>query len=127
MSTQSENAPQLLLTANKSFNLCKGHAVFTFTLLNLVCSHIDPGWATTHLLSFSEDKETGLRSKYRQVDKLIKYYGEYYENDAYWEFGLITIDTRKISWTPLSRIVYSGIYERQLLKFKSFAVPTKCF
>jgi len=102
----------------------QGHAIFNTPLLKLVADHVDPGWATTHFLSFSEEKKVAYRfalhCEYDEVDTLIEDYNEYYQSGPDWDFAIIGIDTRRITWKLLAAGIYEGTYQPQLLEFKMF-------
>lgn len=64
--------------------------------MELVGKHVDPGWAKTHFLSFSEDEVTALRfgidCVYEDVDDELDKFVEYEdEPDSVedWTFALI--------------------------------------
>lgn len=108
-------------------NLLKGgtgHAVFSTPMIDLVAKHVDPGWATTHFLSFSEDKATALRfgmgCEYDEVEQKVDSYIEYYEDGFEWTFAVISIDTRCIHWSEISTCIYYGTYQPTLRKFEIY-------
>lgn len=102
----------------------EGHAIFTTPVIDLVAKHVDPGWASTHFLSFSEDKITALRfgmgCEYNEVDQCLENYEECYDNRGDWTFAVIRIRTTNISWETYAEGIYHGYYEPGLIKFISF-------
>lgn len=58
--------------------------------------HVDEGWKTTNMLSFSEDKNIalsfGMGVEGNQFDEQFYTYGKYCENENDWDFVLIEID-----------------------------------
>jgi len=102
----------------------KGHEIFDSPIIDLIARHVDPGWAKTHFLSFSEDEDTAkrfaLHCELDQVSDLIDEYQEYYENEKDWNFAIIEIDPGKISWKETELGIYEGFHEPSLLKFKEF-------
>jgi hypothetical protein len=102
----------------------KGHVIFESPLVELVANHVNPGWAASHFLSFSEDKQTafrfGLHCELEEVDQMLENYVEYYEQEQHWNFALITISTEGINWSPIANGIYHGAYEPGLVKFKNY-------
>lgn len=98
-----------------------GHEIFTTPVVDLIAQHVDPGWASTHFLSFSEDRITamrfGLGCKYEDVDQSLENYESDYELKNDWTFALITIQTNNISWQQCGEGIYHGHYEPGLIKF----------
>jgi hypothetical protein len=108
-------------------NLLKGgigHEIFTTPILQLVGQHIDPGWAQSHFLSFSEDITTalrfGLNCDYNQVEERLCNFIPYYEDRCDWTFAIITIDTTRIRWRTVSQGIQQGFYEPSLRKFQMY-------
>jgi hypothetical protein len=101
-----------------------GHEIFTTPIVDLVARHVDPGWAKSHFLSFSEDKVTALRfgldCTNEEVNKELENFTEYYQQGADWSFALITIDTSFINWKKIGAGIYHGTYEPSLLKFANY-------
>ena len=98
-------------------------------IIHLVANHVDPGWAKTHFLSFTEDKLTALRfgldCEYDQVANKSENYIEYYEDGHDWTFAIIAIDTQSINWIEIGTGIYYGSYKPGLTKFKTFPGNSK--
>jgi hypothetical protein len=108
-------------------NLLKGgvgHEVFTKPILDLVGEHVDPGWALSHFLSFSEDRTTALRfglgCEYEEAEDQMMRCIEHDEDEINWDFAIIAVDTRTIIWNQIGDGIYKVIYEPGLLKFKEY-------
>src|SRR5688500_14067934 len=103
---QVRDLKQTLHYSQLQTNLLKGgigHVIFKSPLIELVANHVNPGWAASHFLSFSEDKQTafrfGLHCELDEVDGLLVNYAEYYEQEQDWNFALITISTEGSKWS----------------------------
>lgn len=112
----------------------EGHLVFTEPLTTLIGTHVSPGWAKTHFLSFSTQDE--IAHKYglgcdpdadaEHVSSLMNEcaYAELGKED--WDFAVIEIDTHVADWSEIGPGVYLGKYEPNLATFKRFSDSFKC-
>jgi len=102
----------------------RGHDIFDTPLIDLIGEHVDPGWATTHFLSFSEEKQTarrfGLRCSPEEVDRKMEHYDDYYGDGADWDFAVIEIDPYKVNLMTVAEGLYKGTHEPTLTKFKQY-------
>lgn len=102
----------------------QGHLIFDTPVIDLVGQHIDPGWASTHFLSFSEDKTTALRfgmdCEPDEVESRLENFIADYGDEKNWSFAVITIDTTTITWNKMGRGLYYGSYVPGLKKFVTF-------
>jgi len=83
-------------------------------LIDLVKSHINPGWAKTHFLSFSESEERAMGFGSHGITNNRN---PIYNDDSTWSFALLKFYPLKVDYTFIEKGVYRGFYNQSLIAF----------
>lgn len=90
----SRQVRELWHTGYLRTNLVDGNAILSQPLVNLVRQHVDPGWRTTHFLSFSEDRARaedfakGVGNEMRMLEALP-------DDAIQWDTAIFRLDTSR--------------------------------
>ncbi len=76
-------------------NLVDGNLIWSRPLLEFVRQHVDPGWRTTHFLSFSEDR-TRAEAFARGLGNETKTLVPVPEEESSWHTSVFTLDTSRL-------------------------------
>jgi len=98
----------------------EGREITEKPLIDLIDKHVNIGWEHTHFLSFSECEKTAIRFGINcETEDVESKFEEYYQSEQKWDFALITIDTDRISFTPIEIGVYVGFFNPSLSEFSN--------
>ena len=104
-SNKMRNLKSFCLTGFLCTNLSNrgsGCEIFSTPFLNLIARHVEPGWPTTHFLSFTENYNTA--TKYASGKSNLKLLRA---SESQWDSVVLHLDTSK--FTSFS-MIYTGIY-----------------